>query len=869
VNRAPLLAAIFAICWAASADEPPAKEVGVKELVATASALYDARKYNEALTTFEKAQALAAAAGDALGVAHAKMGIGWIRLMRNDVDAAIALAEEARATFEAAGDRENTAQALYQLASLHIGVARVTIGRDLLQKALPLAESDRLRGDVLQRLGATEASLGHHREAMDILREAITFAEQRGLQHTVAASYHAMARVHTQQGNLDLAAFYEEKTLAISRERKSSIMASQSLNNLASIYDMKGDFARAISLYRENLALMETLKYARGMIITRLNIAGVLLHERRYDEAEGMIAEVLRQLETFNNPTSRSQALRDRADIREHRGDDDGALQDALDAAKEGAEDWRTVHLSQTLVGHLYRKLGRNTEARTTLDRAIRLIETTRAEGSGEEVHFFDQQRDAYVEMAALLVSEGDVNGALAYVERYRSRVLIDLLRSLPADRSRVLSAAELARERELVERLSKLQSEASRASTAELEERLTTARREYDAFQHDLVDAHPRLRVERGTLEPVPLAEAASRLPADAVLVEYLVSEEKTYAFVIGGGASPRPPIDVRVLDVSRDELARRAQSFHDLLARRRPDFRRDARALHQTLIAPIADLLATRRTWILIPDGPLWNLPFQALVDEQGRYAAERAAIVYAPAIAAWVEMSRPAAASPQRARRELLAFGNPATAAGAGAGVGAERTRARLAPLPEAETEVRSAARFYGPGSSAVYVRDEATEARFKAEASRYRVLHLAGHGVLNDASPMHSYLLLATRDHDGEDGFLEAGELMQMDLGAELVVLSACETARGGYAEGEGIIGFSWALFAARCRTQVVSQWKVDSAATSLLMRTFHRNVRADRRGAATALRKSVASMLATKEYRHPFYWAGFVVLGDAR
>ena len=201
-------------------------------------------------------------------------------------------------------------------------------------------------------------------------------------------------------------------------------------------------------------------------------------------------------------------------------------------------------------------------------------------------------------------------------------------------------------------------------------------------------------------------------------------------------------------------------------------------------------------------------------------------------------------------------MLAFGNPT----APPATGAEGTRGTLAALPEAEAEVKSAARYYGAGS-AVYVRDEATEERFKAEAPKYRVLHVAGHGVLNDASPMHSYLLLASGGAKSEDGYLEAGELMQMDLGAELVVLSACDTARGQYAAGEGIIGFSWALFAARCRTQVVSQWKVDSAATSVLMRNFHKNVRNDPAKAAGALQKTIVSMLKTKEYRHPFDWAG--------
>lgn len=340
-------------------------------------------------------------------------------------------------------------------------------------------------------------------------------------------------------------------------------------------------------------------------------------------------------------------------------------------------------------------------------------------------------------------------------------------------------------------------------------------------------------------------------------MLVEYFVTEDKTYAFVIAEGT-----ITVREIDVDRETLAKQAESFRALLADRRPDFRKSARSLHQTLVAPIADLVSKRRSWILVPDGPLWNLPFQALLDARGTYLAEQAAIVYAPSIAAWMEMSGTPHATSTTGRRELLAFGNPTTPAAAGV----EGSRGTLAPLPEAEAEVRSAARFYGAGS-AVYVRSEATEERFKAEAPRYRVLHVAGHGILNDTSPMHSYLLLAPGDGKTEDGYLEAGELMQMDLGAELVVLSACDTARGKYAAGEGIIGFSWALFAARCRTQVVSQWKVDSAATRVLMRDFHKHVRTDRTQAASALQKTIVSMLKTKQYRHPFYWAGFVVLGD--
>ena len=149
-------------------------------------------------------------------------------------------------------------------------------------------------------------------------------------------------------------------------------------------------------------------------------------------------------------------------------------------------------------------------------------------------------------------------------------------------------------------------------------------------------------------------------------------------------------------------------------------------------------------------------------------------------------------------------------------------------KLEPLPEAEQEVKALGRLYGVSRSKVYVGAEAREDRVKSEASRARILHFATHGILNNASPMYSHLALA-EGGAGEDGLLEAWELMQLDLQADLAVLSACETARGRVGAGEGMIGFSWAMFIAGVPSIVVSQWKVESAGTRDLMVNFHRGL----------------------------------------
>ena len=142
-------------------------------------------------------------------------------------------------------------------------------------------------------------------------------------------------------------------------------------------------------------------------------------------------------------------------------------------------------------------------------------------------------------------------------------------------------------------------------------------------------------------------------------------------------------------------------------------------------------------------------------------------------------------------------------------------------KFEPLPEAEEEVKALGRLYGASRSKVFVGAEAREDRAKAEAGQVRVLHFATHGTLNNAAPMYSNLVLAQGDKN-DDGLLEAWELMELDLKADLAVLSACETARGRYGAGEGMIGLTWAMFVAGVPSTVVSQWKVESASTRDLM-----------------------------------------------
>ncbi len=225
-----------------------------------------------------------------------------------------------------------------------------------------------------------------------------------------------------------------------------------------------------------------------------------------------------------------------------------------------------------------------------------------------------------------------------------------------------------------------------------------------------------------------------------------------------------------------------------------------------------------------------------------------------------------------------------------------------RGTFGALAASEQEVAALARLYG---AKPYQREQAIASRAKAEAPRARILHFATHGLFDAAQGMYSGVVLAAEDARGqgdkgagglgdrstsnsnsssnsnsktpnlsssipgsEDGILEAWEVADLRLSAELAVLSACETARGEISQGEGVIGLSWAFFVAGCPSTLVSQWKVNDASTATLMTAFHRSLKSGR-DKSEALRQAQLSLLRAGRTRHPYYWAPFTLVGAWR
>lgn len=623
-----------------------------------------------------------------------------------------------------------------------------------------------------------------------------------------------------------------------------------------------------------------------------LPIGSVHLRQGDYRLASEYYQKALTQFEASGNKWGVAVALGNFGHLHEARGDHSKSLEVAGRAAAIAREIGGVELLisSQTAAGMAYRALDEPVRARQSFDEAIAAVERMRAKVSGgeqEHQRFFESKTSPYLEMVGLLVAQNRPGEALAYAERAKARVLLDVLSGGRADVTKAMTAQEQEQERKLEAKLAAINTQVSGAGRspqpdqvrlADLKARLQKARLEYEAFQTSLYAAHPELSVQRGEAKTVTLEETAELLPgAQSTLLEYVVTDEKTYLFVLSkGNVNKQGAVNLKAytLAIKRKELADHVAAFRQQLAKHDLTFRPPASKLYDLLLKPAQAELQSKQTLVIVPDGALWELPFQALLDAQGRYLIEDHALSYTPSLTVLREMAklRRRKADDMATSTTLLAMGNPDLGQETVERVKLVHRDERLEPLPETEREVKILAQLYGTARSQVYVGAEAREDRVKAEAGRFGVLHLATHGILNDASPMYSQMVLAqSAGGASEDGLLEAWEIMKLDLKADLVVLSACETGRGRVGAGEGIIGLTWAFFVAGSPATVVSQWKVESASTTRLMLEFHRNLQSEVRksqvSTAKALQVAAVKMLRSADYRHPFYWAGFVVVGD--
>jgi CHAT domain-containing protein len=301
---------------------------------------------------------------------------------------------------------------------------------------------------------------------------------------------------------------------------------------------------------------------------------------------------------------------------------------------------------------------------------------------------------------------------------------------------------------------------------------------------------------------------------------------------------------------------------------------FRESARQLYHDLVEPFMKDMKGIRALTVLPDGALHYLPFDVLISPSGKMLLADLEIVHAPSLATIPLTSAKGGASAPPS--ELLAVGDPKYPASVRGDAIQDVVRSvrtagfRLRPLPMSRVEVEAIGALYAPSERKVLMGAEATESVVKRSGlGRFRIIHFAAHTLLDERVPDRSGIVLSLVAGQQEDGILRSSEVRKLELNADLVVLSACQSGLGRLVRGDGVVGLTQAFLEAGARQVVTTLWDVPDLSAARLMVAFHRALK---RGlpAPAALRAAKLDLLNGPDaFRHPYYWAQFVLWGYPR
>ena len=510
-------------------------------------------------------------------------------------------------------------------------------------------------------------------------------------------------------------------------------------------------------------------------------------------------------------------------------------------------------------------------EAERYLDRCAYVALSSGSPLSGYET--------AYQQAFEASLGVGLRSEAFRYAEKSRFRLLQEALRSGGNSSAVRLPVYDSAEFRKLREQWSSAHGAlirahndrgASQAMRKALQLRLDDINRALDA-------AHLRLALDRGAVDRVgktseyaqwgDLRSLAASL--NATILYYVWSRDSVYLICAG-------PRDIRLLRLSEkpavlEKLAgvfqRQAGSPYGELA---PV---NALKLYSILIAPVEREIRASRRLILLPDGPLWDVPFAALATRRNntvRYLVQTHELVYAPSATVLRNLLRTWPGDDARSvgsKPRIAVISNPAPNplfdGARQTGMGRIVQSQGLPELPFTATETRSIKDLYGARAVA-FDGPRATVESSVTALNEYDIAHFATHAVFVPQSALNSGLILAPGKGNGRNWYLDARTIAATPIRARLVVYSACDSGRGRVAGGEGLLGLTWATFVGGARCQVASKWAVRDEAGARLMADFHREL--NRTGApAKALRAAQIKALNRPGSR-PFLWAGFICIG---
>ena len=462
----------------------------------------------------------------------------------------------------------------------------------------------------------------------------------------------------------------------------------------------------------------------------------------------------------------------------------------------------------------------------------------------------------AYLRLAEVLAGRGKWKEAFAIAEKGRSRALVDSLgnSTVRETGAAALSAAEIAQERIILQKMKQIKQTLMvarfnpRLDSRSLKSRLRSAHEEYSAFRERLALRHPGYAVFHNvqTINAAGLKQlyknrkhmqstaTISFVQAGRSLLGFCFDGEKLHGRVLRKGG----------IEKTRDLVAR----LRDQVTQKSSRWSSAAKELEELLLRPFYPQIENKRQLLLVPHGVLHQVPFAILCDGLDRPLIHRHRVTVIPTVSILKVWGKQPVDSQSLANGNVLAVINPDGS------------------LPHTEKESTTLLRLFQ--NIQLLAGNKATESRFMSLVSQASLIHLATHGTANRLRPEYSHLVLAKPRQEGTgfDGLLDAHEIVRkVDARkARLVVLSACQTHVGPTNRGDEVQSLANAFLYAGAREVLASLWPVSDRSTAQLMQIFYSGLN---RGLTPAAALQQAMQEMSRQGHHPYYWAGFQLIGD--
>ncbi|MEG5028202.1 CHAT domain-containing protein [Microcoleus sp. AT8-B1] len=783
--------------------------------------------------------------------------------------------EEALALYRAERNYAQAAQTLLSIGKIYVNFGQFQSALDSYNQALPLSKQAGAKTEqaaLLNSLGQLYTDLADPKTALDYYNQALPLFYQLNDQATVANTLNNIGNIHAATGNWKNALDSYNKALVISRPAGNLAVEATALTGIGSTYIASKEWSTALNAYNQALSISRHLN-DKVKETTVLNQMGKI---------QAALGQSSTAIENYNQALSLSQQLGYKT------------------------EEAHIIY-NQAILNRQQNNL---TVAQTEIETAINIIENLRTQIGSQELRqsYFARNQDYYQFYIDLLMQlhlknpdKGYDAQAFHASERARARSLLELLSEASANIRQGVDSQLLAQEQNLQQQLSDFQTrkyqiviaKSTQEAVNEIQQKIDTILKELAQIEAKIRASSPRYAALKYP-EPLNLPQIQQQVLDDnTLLLEYSLGEERSYLWAVTKTSFTSYELP------SRTEIEATAKNFRDTLTkettRTSPQMVAESAALlSQTILAPVASELGNKRL-LIVADGALQYIPFGALTLEKSEAPLiVKHEIVNLPS-ASTLAILRRDMATREPAPKAIALFADPVFSTDderlKGTSTSSVAKNQTVENLPvEAQQLQRSASEANIYWTRLPFSRTEAEQILalvpddlekqafdFMAnrttatdpDLSQYRIVHFATHGFANSKHPELSGLVLSLVDEKGtlQNGYLRLNDIFNLNLPAELVVLSACQTGLGKDVKGEGLVGLTRGFMYAGAPRVVVSLWSVEDQVTSELMTRFYKKMLQDKLAPAAALRSAQIEVLQLPEWQSPYYWAAFGLQGE--